>query len=182
MTANSSIFFHRGVESRGVARLVFPIVPLIIIVLFSIPILTVLTNLLRQDQGTLAHLIQTVFANYIVNSFVLLIGVVAGTCAVGVGAAWLIVSFQFPGRRFFEWALVLPLAIPAYIMGYAYADFFQSAGVVQTMLRQITGWSSQDYWFPDIRSLSGAVLIFVVALYPYVYLLARAAFHCQRSG
>lgn len=182
LTAIPAMPFHRGAKSPGMSRLVFSIAPLIIIVLFSIPILTVLTNLLRQDQGTLTHLIQTVFASYIVNSFILLIGVVAGTCAVGVGAAWLIVSYRFPGRKFFEWALVLPLATPAYIMGYAYADFFQSAGVVQTMLRHITGWSLRDYWFPDIRSLGGAVLIFVVALYPYVYLLARAAFLDQSTS
>ncbi|MEZ5647472.1 MAG: ABC transporter permease subunit [Alphaproteobacteria bacterium] len=162
--------------------MILAVVPVLIIILFSIPILTVLTNLLRTDQGTLLHLTHTVLADYIINSIVLLIGVIGGSYVVGVGAAWLVVSFRFPGVRIFEWALVLPLAVPAYIMAYAYANFFQSAGVVQTMLRDATGWAVQDYWFPDIRSLGGAILIFTVALYPYVYLIARAAFLDQSAS
>lgn len=182
MTAVLAPPFTQKTKSRGLSRRLFSIVPLVIVVLFSIPILTVVMNLLRQDEGTLHHLMQTVFFSYVVNSFTLLIGVVAGTCAVGVGAAWLVVLFRFPGRKIFEWALVLPLAIPAYIAGYAYADFFQSAGVVQTALRHVTGWTLRDYWFPDIRSLGGAIIIFILALYPYVYLLARAAFLDQSAS
>ncbi len=138
MTTVLSPVFPQRVKPRSLSRRLFSVVPLITIVLFSIPILTVLTNLLRRDQGTLHHLMQTVFFSYVANSFILLIGVVVGTCAVGVGAAWLVVLFRFPGRKILEWALVLPLAIPAYITGYAYADFFQSAGVVQTALRHAT--------------------------------------------
>jgi iron(III) transport system permease protein len=89
---------------------------------------------------------------------------------------------EFPGRRIFEWALVLPLAAPSYVAAYAYTDFFQPAGPVQTVLRAITGWTVGDYWFPDIRSLPGAAAMFVAVLYPYVYLLARAAFLEQSAG
>jgi iron(III) transport system permease protein len=89
---------------------------------------------------------------------------------------------EFPGRRYFEWALVLPLAMPAYVMAYVYTDFLQFVGPVQTALREVFGWEHGDYWFPDIRSLPGAVLMFVCVLYPYVYLLARAAFLERASG
>ena len=88
---------------------------------------------------------------------------------------------DFPGRRIFEWALVLPLAVPAYVMAYVYTDFLQFVGPVQTTLREIFGWEHGDYHFPDIRTLPGAILMFVFVLYPYVYLLARTAF-LERAG
>jgi iron(III) transport system permease protein len=89
---------------------------------------------------------------------------------------------EFPGRRLFAWALVLPLAMPAYVMAYAYTDFLQFVGPLQTALRETFGWQHGDYWFPDIRTLPGAVLMFVCVLYPYVYLLARTAFLERASG
>ena len=84
--------------------------------------------------------------------------------------------YRFPGQRMLNWALVLPLAMPAYVLAYAYTDFLQVTGPVQTMLRDLTGWGWRDYWFPNIRSLGGAIFVLTAALYPYVYVLARAAF------
>ena len=88
---------------------------------------------------------------------------------------------EFPGRRAFEWALILPLAMPAYVIAFVYTDLLQFVGPVQSWLRDLTGWSKADYWFPDVRSLGGAIAMFVFVLYPYVYLLARGAF-LERSA
>lgn len=102
--------------------------------------------------------------------------------SIGTGAAWLIARYQFPLSRWLEWLLLLPLAIPAYVGAYALVDFLEYAGPVQTMLRQIFGWTTaRDYWFPEIRSLTAAVIVLAAALYPYVYLLARTAFR-EQSG
>jgi iron(III) transport system permease protein len=101
---------------------------------------------------------------------------------VGVSTAWLVTMHDFPGRRFFEWALVLPLAVPAYVMAYTYTDLLQFVGPVQTWLRESFGWQKADYWFPDVRTLGGAVAMFTFVLYPYVYLLARTAFLERASG
>ncbi|MCG8508547.1 MAG: iron ABC transporter permease, partial [Rhodospirillales bacterium] len=100
-----------------------------------------------------------------------------GTLAIGTGTAWLVTTCRFPGRRLFEWALLIPLAVPSYVIAYVYTDLLEFAGPIQILLRDITGWTSRaDYWFPEIRSLGGAISMMTLVLYPYVYLLARAAF------
>ncbi|NAZ18121.1 iron ABC transporter permease, partial [Glutamicibacter soli] len=102
---------------------------------------------------------------------------------MGTGAAWLVSIYDFPGRRGLEWLLLLPLAVPAYIGAYALADFLDYSGPVQIALREAFGWTSaRDYWFPAIRSRWAAVLVLSAALYPYVYLLTRAALHEQSSS
>jgi iron(III) transport system permease protein len=98
---------------------------------------------------------------------------------VGVGAAWLVTMCRFPGSRSCEWALLLPLAMPAYVVAYTYTDLLQFAGPVQSALRGLFGWSRNDYWFPEIRSLGGAIAMLILVLYPYAYLLARSAFLSQ---
>jgi iron(III) transport system permease protein len=113
---------------------------------------------------------------YIWNTLLLVSLVAVGVIIFGVTAAWLVTAYHFPGQRLLEWALVLPLAMPAYVMAYAYTDWLQAAGPVQTMLRDLTGWRVREYWFPEIRSLPGAAAMLTFALYPYVYLLARNAF------
>jgi iron(III) transport system permease protein len=117
-----------------------------------------------------------VLADYVANTLLLILGVGIGTAVGGVAAAWLVTMCRFPGSRALEWALVLPLAMPAYVVAYAYTDFLQVAGPLQTWFRALTGLSPRDYWFPEIRSLGGAVMVMTFTLYPYVYLLARAAF------
>jgi iron(III) transport system permease protein len=104
-------------------------------------------------------------------------GVIAGTAIIGAGTAWLVTTYDVPGRRVLQWALMLPLAAPTYVVAYVYTDILEYAGPVQMALRELGGWQSrQDYWFPEIRSLGGAIAVMSLTLYPYVYLLARAAF------
>ena len=151
--------------------------------LVALPVLSVAANLFAGDTGaTWSHLAATVLPEYIVNSLLLSIGVGLGVALVGVATAWLTSMTEFPGRRIFDWALLLPLAMPAYVMAYVYTDLLQFVGPVQTELREAFGWQRGDYWFPEIRSLGGASLMFVCVLYPYVYLLARTAFLERGSG
>lgn len=146
------------------------------------PIVSVAAHIfLGGTAGTWAHLLSTVMPEYVANTLWLCFGVAIGTACIGVGAAWLTAMHEFPGRSVFEWALVLPLAVPAYVMAYTYTDLLQFVGPVQTWLRETFGWTRADYWFPDVRTLGGAIAMFVCVLYPYVYLLARTAF-LERAG
>ena len=142
----------------------------------SIPILVVLSNIFVPTGEVWEHLSRTVLPRYVRNSLWLMLGVGGGTAIVGVATAWLVSLCKFPGRGWFEWALLLPIAAPAYVLAYTYTDLLDVAGPVQTWIREITGWSARDYWFPPIRSLGGAILMLVLVLYPYVYLPTRVAF------
>lgn len=148
----------------------------LVLLLVGLPVATVAAHLFLPSQGNLGHLAATVLPGYVRNSLLLAVGVGCGVAVVGTGAAWLVAMHEFPGRRLFEWALVLPLAAPTYVLAYAYTDFLQVSGPVQGLLRELTGLGPRDYYFPPIRSPGGAVAVFVLALYPYVYLSARAAF------
>jgi iron(III) transport system permease protein len=147
-----------------------------------VPIVAVLGNMFAPGEGTWTHLAQTVLPDYVGTTLVLLLGVSTGVLVLGVASAWVVTTCRFPGVRFFEWALILPLAVPAYVVAYAYTDVLQFAGPVQTWLRAIMGWRAREYWFPDIRSTGGAIAVFSLVLYPYVYLLARAAFIEQSAS
>ena len=158
-------------------------VAVFVAVLAGLPVASVGLNIfVGGTSETWSHLAQTVLPEYILNSLWLCLGVGVGVATLGVTTAWLTAMHEFPGRRFFEWALVLPLAMPAYVMAYVYTDFLQFVGPLQTALRETFGWQRGDYWFPDIRTLPGAVLMFVCVLYPYVYLVARTAFLERASG
>jgi hypothetical protein len=109
------------------------------------------------------------------------VAVGVGTAIIGTSTAWLVTATRFPGHRILEVALALPLAFPAYVLAYAYTDFLDHPGIVQTTLRDLTGWGPRDYWFPEIRSTGGAAAMLTFVLYPYVYLLARAAFMRQSA-
>ena len=148
--------------------------------LLLLPILAVGAGFFTPSPNA-AHMAGTVLPRYAWNTGLLSVGVTLGVIAIGVPAAWFVTMCRFWGRPILEVALVLPIAIPAYVMAYAYTDFLQHAGPVQGALRDFTGWGPRDYWFPPIRSLGGAVLLFSFALYPYVYLLARAAFMGQSA-
>lgn len=147
--------------------------------LLALPVLVVLGSVLVPAGEVWRHLASTVLPDYVANSLLLMLGVGGGTLLLGVGTAWFTTLCRFPGRRLFEWALLLPMAMPAYIIAYTYTGLLDYAGPVQTLLRDWTGWGYGDYWFPAIRSLPGAVLMLSLVLYPYVYLLARAAFLSQ---
>ncbi|WP_413777663.1 ABC transporter permease [Thalassovita sp.] len=146
------------------------------------PIVAVIWIALTPSDNIWPHLLATTLPRYLVTTGVLMVsvGVLAGM--VGTGAAWIIARYSFPMSRWLEWLLLLPLAIPAYVGAYALVDLMEYAGPVQTALRSVFGWgSARDYWFPEIRSLGAAIIVLSAALYPYVYLLARAAFR-EQSG
>ncbi len=145
--------------------------------LLAVPVLAVLASVFSPDAGAWAHIASTVLPDLIVNSLSLVAIVGIGVAMIGTITAWLTANYEFRGRRILEWALVLPLAMPAYVMAYAYTDTLQYAGPVQTMLRETFGWQGKaDYWFPDIRTVGGAGAMLMFVLYPYVYMLARVAF------
>ncbi|MGK7875861.1 MAG: ABC transporter permease [Xenococcaceae cyanobacterium] len=145
--------------------------------LISTPIIFVLGSVFSDSEDIWNHLASTVLTDYIINSLCLMLGVGCGVLVIGVGTAWLVTMCRFPASRLFEWALLLPLAAPAYLLAYTYTDMLDFYGPVQTWLRELFAWSSVgDYWFPNIRSLWGAIAMLALVLYPYVYLLARVAF------
>ncbi|MDX1513840.1 MAG: iron ABC transporter permease, partial [Gammaproteobacteria bacterium] len=161
-----------------------PRIALVVLVaaLVSLPVLVVLSFAFHPAGEVWRHLTQTVLPVYLRNSGLLMIGVAAGTLVFGVVTAWLTCMCRFPGRKIFEWALLLPLAMPAYIIAYTYTGMLDFAGPVQTFLRETFDWNRGDYWFPEIRSLSGAIAMLSLVLYPYVYLLSRAAFLEQSNN
>ena len=150
--------------------------------LVVLPVLAVLANVFADTGQVLDRLVAAALADYVVNTLVLMAGVALGAGVIGTAAAWLVAMYRFPGRDWLEWALLLPFAAPAYVLAYVYTDLLDYAGPVQTALRALFGWSRHDYWFPDIRSTAGAVALLSLTLYPYVYLLARAAFLTQSSA
>ena len=147
-----------------------------------LPMVAVVLAAVTGGTDTISHLSETVLPRYALTTAILVVLVAAGTFAIGVGAAWLVTMTRFPGVRLLEIALVLPLAFPAYVLAYAYTFVLDHPGIVQTTLRDVTGWGPRDYWFPEIRSTEGAALMLVLVLYPYVYLLARAAFLQQSAS
>ena len=149
----------------------------VVAALLALPVVAVVSSVFYGAGEAWSHLAATVLARYAGNTALLLLMVACGVVSMGVVSAWLITAYRFPGRGVLEWALLLPLAMPAYVMAYAYTDWLQFTGPVQTGLRVLTGWQAREYWFPEVRSLPGAATILSFALYPYVYLIARTAFH-----
>jgi len=148
-----------------------------IALLIAVPILVVLSSVFFSSGEVWSHLASTVLLRYITHSFWLMLGVGAGVLLIGVGTAWLVTMCRFPGQRWWEWALLLPLAVPAYLLGYVYTELLDFYGPVQSTLRSLFGWTAVgEYWFPPIRSLGGAIVMLSLVLYPYVYLLVRVGF------
>lgn len=160
----------------------FKAVGLILAATCLLPMVAVLLAAGTGGFDAVGHLAETVLPRYAGTTVLLVLMVAVGTFAIGVGAAWLVTMTRFPGVRLFEMLLVLPLAFPAYVLAYAYTYILDHPGIVQSTLRDVTGWGPRDYWFPEIRSVPGAALMLVLVLYPYVYLLARAAFMQQTAG
>ena len=141
------------------------------------PVLAVLVAAFGDSGGRWSHLYDTVLRRYISNTLILMAGVGVVAIGFGVSSAWVISRYDFVGRRILEWMLLLPAAIPAYIIAYSYTEFFEYAGPLQSGLRLLFGWQSpRDYWFPEIRSLGGAILVMASVLYPYIYMVTRIAF------
>ena len=146
-----------------------------------LPQIAVLIAAFSGSFETLAELAATVLARYATTTLLLVVIVISVSTLIGTLTAWLVAMTEFPGRRVLEIALVLPLAFPAYVLAYAYTHVLDHPGAVQSALRAVTGWGPRDYWFPEIRSLGGAAAMLSLVLYPYVYLLARAAFKAQSA-
>ena len=155
---------------------------LIIAVIVLAPILSVLWIAAFPEENIWPHLMRTTLPRYVSTTLILMASVGAVTAVVGAGTAWLVTRYRFPLSGVMEWLLLLPLSIPAYVGAYALVDFLEYAGPVQTALREVFGWqSARDYWFPEIRSLGAAILVLSASLFPYVYLLSRAAFREQSA-
>lgn len=176
-TIPTLILPRRGSALRSVGRFdSWTAFSFIAAALIALPILVVLSYVFVPTKEIWQHLASTVLTGYIASSLALAAGVGFGTFVIGVGTAWLVTMCNFPGRRLFEWALLLPMAIPAYVIAYTYTGVLDAGGPVQGFLREFFGWSYGQYWFPQIRSLGGAIAMLTLVLYPYVYMLSRAAF------
>ncbi len=149
-------------------------------VLVAMPLLAVFSGWLQPGNEVWQHLAETVLDDLIINTLVLLLGVAVGVLVLGVGLAWLTSMCDFPGRSIFDWALMLPLAIPAYVLAFVALGLFDFTGPVQSTLREWLGADAPV--FPNIRSAGGVILVMVLVLYPYVYMLARSAFLTQGRG
>ena len=157
------------------------IIAVFVAIICLLPLVAVLVGALTGTTDSVQMLAETVLGEFARNTLLLVVIVGIGTFAIGTGAAWLVTMTEFPGRRLFEIALVIPLAFPAYVLAYAYTHILDHPGIVQSTLRDVTGWGPRDYWFPEIRSLGGAAAMLTLVLYPYVYLLARTAFLRQSA-
>lgn len=149
---------------------------LLVTLLLTSPVWLLFSFLFEPTNENWTHIAETLLSEYIINSLILMFGVSIGTLLIGVSTAWLITQYDFFGSRILHWALLLPLAMPAYIIAYTYTGLLDFAGPVQEILRPLFGMAFMRNWFPEIRSLGGAILMFSLVLYPYVYLLARSAF------
>ncbi len=153
-----------------------------IAVVVLLPIVAVIWFALTPTENIWPHLRSTTLPRYLRNTGILMGGVGLATAVIGTCTAWLVVMYTFPGRRWLQWALLTPLAIPSYVGAYALVDFLEYAGPVQTLLRDTFGWvDAREYWFPQIRTRGAATFVMSLALFPYVYILARAAFR-EQSG
>src|SRR5262245_18617788 len=148
--------------------------------LVATPVLLVGASLARPSVDVWRHLWATQLLELIGNTLALIAGVGVGVAMLGTGLAWLVTMYRFPGRGVFEWLLVLPLAMPAYVIGFVFLALFDYAGPVQRAVRAVTGGPAR--WFPDVASYGGVVLVMTLVLYPYVYVLARVAFVEQSAS
>ena len=168
---------RRPAHDAGIVALVMVLAALAVAPLFALAGIAA-----TPAEGVWRHLATTVLPGAVTTTLTLMLGVGLVTVAVGVGTAWLTAAFTFPGRRLFTWALLLPLAVPTYIVAYAAVEVMDFTGPLQTAIRALTGAATRrDYWFPQVRSLPGAIIVMGLVLYPYVYLSARAAFLLQSA-
>lgn len=162
---------------RSSGNLGWSVAALVTAAVVGAPIVAVGVLATGSSGDTWPHLLSTVLPSATVRTIWLMLGVGTVTLVVGTGTAWLVTMYRFPGRGIFEWLLLVPLAMPTYIIAFCYLELLDYSGTVQTALRAAFGWrNAADYWFPDIRSLGGAIFVMSFVLYPYVYLAARASF------
>ena len=150
--------------------------------LACLPVIALLWTALQGNSEIWEHLIQYVIGPTLLETSLLLLGVGILTILIGTGSAWIVTAYQFRGRAFLDWALLLPLAVPTYIIAYSYIDILHPIGPVQSLLREGLGLDMQQLWFPNIRSVGGGILLLSFVLYPYVYLSTRAMFLMQSAS
>ena len=155
---------------------IWHVLPILILLLFFSPILIILFSLLSDYSENWEHIYNYVLTDYIVNSLVLVSGVSILVIIIGSVTAWIVTNYHFTGRRFFEWGLILPLAIPPYILAYTFTGLFDSYGTLNELAGSIFNLQESESFFPNIRNIYGAILVFSFTLYPYVYLICRTAF------
>ena len=176
---------RRRAEGTGAsgAHRGWSVAALAVALVVALPMLSVVWLAFNPEENIWPHLFRTVLGSYVSNTLLLMLGVALGTSLIGVGAAWFVTHYEFPARGVLNWALLLPFAVPGYVIAYVYTDLLEFAGPVQSALRALFGWRlANEYGFPEIRSLGGATLMLTLVLYPYVYLLARAAFLEQSAS
>jgi iron(III) transport system permease protein len=149
--------------------------------LLSLPLLVIAAGVFAPSSETWSHVVATVLSDYVINSLRLVVGAGLLALLIGMATAWLVTAHDFPGRRFFEWALILPLAVPAYIAAYTYAGMFDVTGPVQRVVRGAVPSLADEFLYINIMNISVVTLIFAFVLYPYVYLVARASFTRQSA-
>ena len=167
---------------NSAGRLFWPLICWLITAALAVPLVAVLWSVTRDSEGVWQHLAETVLTGYVKNTLILAAGVGVGTALIGVTCAWLLTYHSFPLAGVFRWSLLLPLAIPTYLTAYALTDLFQFSGPIQSWIRDTTGWGRDDYWFPEVRSLTGAIGILTLGLFPYVFLAARTGFASQSAS
>ena len=166
-----------GVTKAGNRVTPWTLAAVALALVFFAPILSVFAAATGDSGGLWDHLFRTVFPRYVANTLTLMAGVGFVSLLFGVAAAWVVHRYAFPGRAILQWMLLLPAAVPTYLIAYTYTDFLEYAGPLQQVLRDMFGWrNARDYWFPEIRSMGGASLVLGAVLYPYVYMMARTAF------
>ena len=171
---------RRIARLRDSGNLAWSVAATIISLIAIAPVVTIFVLALQSSGDTWSHLVANVLPGAVRRTLALMAGVGALTLLIGTGTAWLVTMYRFPGRSVFQWLLLLPLAIPTYIIAYCYLELFDYSGTLQTALRHIFTWqNAKDYWFPDIRSVGGAIFVMSMVLYPYVYITARASFLTQ---
>ncbi len=172
----------RGVRDAPRAESPWRVGALLLSGLLLLPLATVIFLAFHSSENIWPHLVTTVLPGYVWRTVLLMAGVGALTFLTGAGTAWLVTMTSFPGRGLLQWLLLVPLAMPTYIIAFTYVELLTYAGPLQSALRELFGWRTPaDYWFPEIRSLGGAIFVMAMVLYPYVYLTARASFLRQSA-
>ena len=155
---------------------VWYVIPILILILFLAPILVILSSVFSGYSENWQHIYNYVLADYLINSIILVAGVSVLVMTIGTVTAWIVTNYSFFGKKFFEWGLILPLAIPPYILAYTFTGLFDSYGTVNEIARNLFNLQANVTVFPNIRNIYGAIIVFSFTLYPYVYLICRTAF------
>jgi iron(III) transport system permease protein len=160
----------------NISQFFIKVITILFFVFFLVPIIFVLLSLFGEYNDNWSHLINYVLTEYILNSIHLIIGVSLVSLIFGVGSAWLISNYDFLGKSWLEWALVLPLAVPPYILAYTFTGLFDTYGTANELFRIVFNLSDNYVFFPNVRNIYGAIIVFSFTLYPYIYLTSRVAF------